>query len=145
MGRFLARLIVVPLGFIFAGVMALGVLLTIGMERLVRHMHVEAVREGSELESVMGLLDQVLFMGGVAATLTVLPGLLVVIAGEAARIRSLLFYVVGGGIAFAVMPLLGQWASATTTGLPSSTLLAIFATAGFVAGLCYWLIAGRWA
>jgi hypothetical protein len=76
---------------------------------------------------------------------TLVPALLVVIVGEAARIRSAVYYVVGGGAALAVVPLLlriGQPGSAMEL---SSTVWQVLATAGFAGGFVYWLLAGRTA
>lgn len=79
------------------------------------------------------------FLVAVAPILSLLPALLVAVAGEVARQRSLLFYVVGGGLAVVALPLL---ASPAGTSFDSRSL-AGFATAGFVGGLAYWLLAGR--
>ena len=74
---------------------------------------------------------------------TLLPALLLVIIGEVARIRGAFYYVVGGGAALAVVPLL------TRIGQPSGVLelspvvWQVLATAGFAGGFVYWLLAGR--
>ena len=75
---------------------------------------------------------------------TLLPALLLVIVGEVARIRSAFYYVVGGGVALAVVPLL------TRIGQPDARVLElspvvwqVLATAGFAGGFVYWLLAGR--
>ncbi len=66
----------------------------------------------------------------IASGATLIPALLVVIAGEVARIRSWLYYMVGGGVALAVIPLLGKIDTGTMTyALPA--LWHVFATAGF--------------
>ena len=85
----------------------------------------------------------VLFAGTVAPALTALPALVAIIAGEALRIRSWMYYVLAGGAAVAAIPLL---ASADTSDLPcfhAGQYMAIFAAAGFVGGFAYWLLAGR--
>ena len=72
------------------------------------------------------------------------PALLAVIVGEVARIRSALYWVPAGGLAIAAAPFLLRLSSPATTGaLPSTALLQLLATAGFAAGLVYWLLAGR--
>ena len=68
------------------------------------------------------------------AFIPLLAALGVVITGEVARIRSVLFYVGGGGLAAAAIPLLIKG---------SALNWQIFATAGFAGGAVYWLIAGR--
>jgi hypothetical protein len=47
----------------------------------------------------------------------------------------------GGGAASAAIPLLARLDVAGT--LPQATVWQLFATAGFAAGLVYWLLAGR--
>lgn len=89
-------------------------------------------------------LGVIAFFLNVAPALTLLPGLAVVIVGEVARIRSLLYYVLAGGVAAALMPLIAR-APETEAGSTtySAEYFAIIATAGFVGGFVYWLIAGR--
>ena len=66
---------------------------------------------------------------------TLLPALLLVIIGEVARIRGAFYYVIGGGAALAVVPLL------TRIGHPSGILelspavWQVLATAGFAVWL----------
>jgi hypothetical protein len=91
-----------------------------------------------EAAPVFGL---VLFAGTVAHALTALPALLAVIVGEALRIRSWIYYVPAGGGAVAAIPLLASPDNVAV--LPSGQYMAIFATAGFVGGFVYWLLAGR--
>jgi hypothetical protein len=79
------------------------------------------------------------FLVAVAPILSILPALLVIVVGEVLRLRSLLFYVVGGGLAVAALPLV---ASPAGTGF-NLQALAGFATAGFAGGIVYWLLAGR--
>ena len=88
-------------------------------------------------------LGTIAFVFTVAPVLTIAPAIVVILVGEVARIRSLLYYVVAGGVAAAVMPLIAaqdQAAENVTYNAPYFTLMA---TAGFAAGLIYWLFAGR--
>ena len=77
------------------------------------------------------------------AGLSILPALLVIFVGEIARIRSAVFYVAGGGAALAAVPLLARVQQSGTLVLPEHAVWQVFATAGFVGGFVYWLIAGR--
>jgi len=72
-----------------------------------------------------------------------IPVLLMVIIGEIARIRSAIYYGVGGGLALAAMPVLARMSESGNVVIPETTILQVFATAGFVGGFIYWLIAGR--
>jgi hypothetical protein len=66
-----------------------------------------------------------------------------VIVGEVARIRLWLYYVIGGGLALAAIPLLARINASGVGTLSEATVWQVFATAGFAGGLVYWIIAGR--
>lgn len=137
--RAIGRLIIVPLAFLVSALTAVAVLLTLGSERITHAMH------GRTGEAAIEAMFE-LMRGGVAliGAATIVPALLVVIVGEVARIRSAYYYVLGGGASLAAVPLiarLGQAAGAGT--LPATSLWQVFATAGFLGGLVYWLLAGR--
>jgi hypothetical protein len=139
--RALGRLIVVPLAFVLAVVTAVGVLMTLGLERIT---HALSGSRGLDEGSVDVLFDIAHGAIGLAGAATVVPAILVVILGEVARIRSALFYVLGGGAALAVLPLLARAGSLGSGGMASlGTIWPVFATAGFAGGFVYWLIAGR--
>lgn len=138
--RAMGRLILVPLAFLFATLTAAFVLVTLGLERVTVMLH----GRGVEPDSLDALVQ--LFAEGVllASALTIVPALLVVLVGEVARIRSLLYYLVGGGAALLAVPLLARFGEASS-GVAGTALWQVFATAGFAAGFVYWLIAGRTA
>jgi hypothetical protein len=131
----LARLIVVPLSFVLAAAAALFVLVTLGLERIT-----QAAKQGAsgDLGHLEVLFDLVWQGGLLASGATILPALAVVVIGEVARIRSSVYYIVGGGLALAVIPLLAR-----SGALPPAMVWQVFATAGFVGGWIYWLLAGR--
>lgn len=143
--RTVGRVFWVPIVFTISALVALYVLVTLGAERIVQELHVEQLDEEGALGNLYVLWQQLRFIGGAASMLSVVPGLIVVIVGEAAGIRSAVYYVLGGGAALAAIPLLGQMAAAEAIALPSATVMQVFATAGFAAGLVYWLLAGRTA
>ena len=58
------------------------------------------------IQAMFDLMNQGLLL---TTGLTVIPALLVVFIGEIARIRSALYYVVGGGLALAAVPLLARY------------------------------------
>ncbi len=135
--RTLGRLIWIPIAFLFAAATAMFVLVTLGLETVTH-----AVHNLDEADTISAAYD-VIWQGTIIASgMTLIPALLVVIVGEVARIRSWLYYLVGGGIALAVIPLLARIdASTMTYSLPA--LWHVFATAGFAGGFVYWLLAGR--
>jgi phosphotransferase system glucose/maltose/N-acetylglucosamine-specific IIC component len=82
------------------------------------------------------------FVGAVAF----LPALVVIVIAEAARLRSFLYYGVGGALV-ALASYYGSDISLrlenTTDVAPVSNALQLAAAAGIIGGLVYWLIAGR--
>ena len=135
--RTIGRIIWVPISFLIAAALAMLVLVTLGLETITH-----AVHNLDEADTISAACD-VIWQGTIIASgATVLPALLVVIAGEVARIRSWLYYMIGGGVALAIIPLLAKIDPGTMTyALPA--LWHVFATAGFAGGLAYWLLAGR--
>lgn len=137
--RTLGRLVMVPLGFILAMLAALGVLVTLGLE-ITTHILSSAPSDGDRIEVLLGMGFGVL---RVLAAATVVPALLVVVVGEVARIRSALYYVLGGGLALGALPLLARLGTASEAGAVPVRVWTVSATAGFAGGLVYWLVAGR--
>jgi hypothetical protein len=88
------------------------------------------------------IFGMVMFAGTVGPALTALPALVAAVAGEALRIRSWMYYVLMGGVALAVVPLLAAPQAADLTEIAASHYMTIFATAGFAGGFIYWLLAG---
>jgi hypothetical protein len=132
-------MLVIPLALLIAAGASFFVLFTLGLERITGELHRHA--PGDDTASAMfNLMNQ----GALLTTgLTVIPALLVVFVGEIARIRSALYYVAGGGLALAAIPLLARVGQAGEVGLPDQIVWQVFATAGFAGGFVYWLIAGR--
>lgn len=82
---------------------------------------------------------------GLVTASALLPPLLVIVIGEVGRIRNTTFYMVGGGVSMSVLPLLAT-SGALGDGLSVIGIIwKVFATAGFVGGFVYWLVAGRTA
>ncbi len=127
-------MVLVPLAFLIAAAVTLFVLFTLGLERFTQSVHADEA-SAANIEQVFALIDKATLM---FATFTVIPAILFAIVGEVARIRSLLYYVIGGGVSMAVTPLLAQGAD----GGPA-VVWQVFAVAGFAGGFAYWLIAGR--
>ncbi len=136
----IGRLIMVPLGFIIGAGVAIMVLLTLGLERITQVVSGQALETGG-IELLIGLVRGFMGLAGVA---TVIPALAVVIVGEVARIRSVLYYVLGGGLALGLLPVLARVGTGGGNGMANlGQLWPVFATAGFAGGLVYWLVAGR--
>lgn len=139
--RGVGRIFVVFIGF-FLAMMAVVVLLTI----LGGQIFADVINQrygdllNDDLATIAGFLS---FIVGLYPALTVLPGVLVIVIGEIGHIRSLLYYLISGGLAVVAIPLIYVAMADTSVTLPSQTLLAVFATSGFAGGLVYWLIAGR--
>ena len=138
-GRAIGRLIMVPLGFILAALAAMFILFTLGMERVTQAVH------GREADPDMwfGMFDLAQQTIAVFSTFTIVPAILLVIVGEVARIRSSLYYILGGGAVLAAWPLLSRMGTIAQDPAQLGVVWQVFATAGFAAGFVYWLIAGR--
>lgn len=135
--RVVGRLLLVPLGIVLASAVAFFVISSIGLERITQEAH----RTG-DITGAGGVVWSIFRNWGTAerllSGLTVAPVLLLLVVGEVARLRSAMYYVVGGGAALGIMPLLAN--------IDRGNLLwQVFATGGFAAGYVYWLIAGRTA
>ena len=135
--RTIGRMIWIPIAFLIAACAAMFVLVTLGLETVTHAIH-----NLDETDTVSAAFD-VAWQGTIIASgATLIPALLIVIVGEVARIRSWLYYLIGGGVALAIIPLLARVDPGTMTyALPA--LWHVFATAGFAGGLVYWLLAGR--
>lgn len=138
--RTIGRLIMVPLGFLLGSATALFILASLGMERLTHAMQSREVSL-SEWNAVFDLARQV---SALASAATIVPALLLVIIGEVARVRSSVYYILGGGAALAAFPLLARTGSLQGGDFSAiGVIWQVFATAGFAGGFVYWLIAGR--
>jgi hypothetical protein len=137
--RAIGRLIMVPLGFLLGTATALFILFSLGMERVTHAAYGRNV-ELSEWLSLIDIAGQALAL---ASATTIVPALLLVIIGEVGRIRSSVYYILGGGAALAAMPLLARVGTLSADLSPLGTIWQVFATAGFAGGFVYWLIAGR--
>jgi hypothetical protein len=136
--RSVGRLILIPIAVLLAGATAFFILITLGLERLTHALGGDPMQADG-----MGMLVNIVVDGGfLASSLTVIPALAVLIVGEVARIRALSYYVIGGGVALAAIPLIASGTSPDMT-LSSPALWQVFATAGFAGGFVYWLLAGR--
>lgn len=131
----LGRIVMVSLGYLAAAVVSVSVIVLLGMERATAALH----GDEDALFTVFGWVRQA-FSLSFATTLVL--SLLVIIIGEVARIRTALFYIAAGGAALAAAPLLIEAQRLSGAGLPVF-VWQVCATAGFVGGAVYWLVAGR--
>jgi hypothetical protein len=137
--RALGRVILLPIAFVLAAATTLFVIFSLGQERAVQAM----AGRGSQEVPVDAIVDLLGLAFRLASVQTLVPALLLVIVGEVARIRSLLYYIIGGGVALAVVPLLTRLGQPTAVLELSPVVWQVLATAGFTGGFVYWLVAGR--
>ncbi len=141
------RILAVLFAFALACLTALVVLFAIGADwaarELAAHSSEIAAPRAPPEEAFLHGVGFIAFFATVAPTLSLLPGLVATIVGEVAKVRSALYYILAGGLAMIVMPLAYIVQNAPANAVPSAQYLTIYATAGFAAGLVYWLIAGR--
>ena len=137
--RAIGRIILVPLGFVLAALAAMFVLFSLGMERVTHAMH----RREADPDTWFAVFDLAQQTIVLFSTFTIVPAILLVIIGEVARIRSSLYYILGGGAVLAAWPFLNRIGTVAQDPSQLSVIWQVFATAGFVGGFIYWLIAGR--
>jgi hypothetical protein len=137
--RALGRLIMVPLGFVLAAIMTVFVLLSLGMERVTQTVYKRDV----DIDAWFSMFDLAQETVVLFSTFTVIPAILLVIVGEVARIRSSVYYIVGGGAVLAAWPLMNRFGAIGQDPTKLADLWTVFATAGFAGGFIYWLVAGR--
>jgi len=94
------------------------------------------------IASIAGIIS---FIGALYPALTILPSVIAVVIGEIGHIRSMLYYLVAGGLSASAIPIFYVLMDSANFSLPSQAFMAAFATSGFAGGLVYWLIAGRTA
>jgi hypothetical protein len=141
MMRALGRIILLPIAFVVAALATLFVVFSLGQERVV--LAVSA--RGPDEVPVDAIMNVFVLALRFASVHTLVPALLLVIIGEAARIRSVVYYIVGGGVALSIVPLLSRIGEPATLLELSPAVWQVLATAGFAGGFVYWLLAGRTA
>lgn len=137
--RTVGRLILIPIAFLLAAATAAAIVVSLGLEHFTQALH------GSEPgeETLTRTFDIIQQIGALSSGLSIIPALAVIIIGEVGRIRSWLYYLIGGGLALACAPFLSQLGAGEAMAMPASTVWQVLATAGFAGGSVYWLIAGR--
>lgn len=146
MWRLLARAIMVPLGMLLAFIAGLVVLGVFGIEPFLQSL--APVDDGTvtgTLDTIERVIDTVLRAGVTATTLTVIPAVVAIIAGEIMSIRSFTYYVVVCGLAAVAGPWMTSGVAESADALPLAQTWGLLATAGFTGGAVYWLLTGRWA
>jgi len=141
MMRAVGRIILLPIAFVLAAVATLLVVFSLGQERVVAAISTRA----PDQVPIDALLDIVGLALRFASLHTLVPALLLIIVGEAGRIRSAVYYIVGGGAALAIVPLLTRIGQPATVLELAPSVWQVLATAGFAGGFVYWLLAGRTA
>ena len=139
--RTIFRMIWVVTAFVVAAATALTVLLVLGGAWVGDELRA-AAPDDPLLEHGAPVFGMVLFAGTVGPALTALPALVAVVVGEVLKIRSWMYYVLAGGAALTVIPVLTAPSSADLAQAAASHATAIFAAAGFAGGFIYWLLAG---
>lgn len=138
------RLLAVAFGFLLAILAGAITLFVLGARWAAGEVTAFTPQEADEVSRAINQgLGVIAFFFTVAPVLTLLPGLAAAVVGEVARIRSLLYYLIAGGAAAALMPLIATRSEATGSTAYTAPYFTLMATSGFAAGIVYWLIAGR--
>ena len=140
----LRRVLAVAAGFVLAMIAGLITLFFLGARWAAGEASAFTPDNADEISQALNQgLGVIAFFINVAPVLTLLPAIAAVVIGEVARIRSLLYYLIAGGLAAALMPLIATRQEVTGSSTYSAAYFSIIATAGFAGGFIYWLIAGR--
>ena len=139
--RFIGRIIWVAITFVISALVAAGVAGVIGLEQATRQV---VGADGADADRWMKMFDQATALLPLLGGVTLLAPLALAVTGEVMRIRSFLYYLVGGGVTLAAGPVIKQGGlELFRTGALPATYLQVLAVAGFAAGTVYWLLAGR--
>jgi hypothetical protein len=140
----LRRLAAVGFGFVLAMGAGAITLFFLGARWAAGEVNTFTPQDAGDMSQALNQgLGFIAFFFTVAPVLTLLPALAVTVVGEVVRIRSLLYYLVAGGTSAALMPLIATRTELTQSTAYAAPYFALMATAGFAAGLVYWLVAGR--
>jgi hypothetical protein len=140
--RTVFRLLWAATAFCIAAGIALVVLYVLGAWWVGSELRVAAPRDPVLHHGGAPFFGIVLFASTVTPALTALPAIIVAVIGEVLRVRSWIYYTLGGGASLAAVPLLVTPSSADLPAVASSQYMAIFLAAGFAGGFVYWLLAG---
>jgi hypothetical protein len=135
------RMIWVVTAFIVAAAAALCVLFALGAIWVGEELRAAAPDDPLLVQGAP-IFGVVLFAGTVGPALTALPALIAVVVGEVLKVRSWMYYVLAGGVALAVIPILAAPQTAELADVVGSHAMTVFAAAGFAGGFVYWLLAG---
>ena len=137
--RTVGRLIWVPIAFLLSALVSLFVIVTLGHERIVQAM----VGRGPDQASIDAAFTLFAFVLQLLSLYTLAPAILLVVIGEVARLRSALYYVIGGGATLAAVPLLARLQQPASALDIAELVWQVLVTGGFAGGFVYWLLAGR--
>jgi len=137
--RIVGRLIWVPIAFLLSALVSLFVIVTLGHERIVQAL----VGRGPDQASIDAAFTLFAFVLQLLSVYTLAPAILLVVIGEVARLRSALYYVIGGGATLAAVPLLARLQQPASALNIAEAVWQVLAAGGFAGGFVYWLLAGR--
>lgn len=139
LSHFFGRLILIPLALTISFMTALTLISFIGLQKIERLIDYEQKNIGSffliweSFNTSSPLIPHLMFV----------PILAVVLIGEIFHFRSLLYYAVGFGLSLGLFALALPELEWGIHQKLFQNFWQIFSTAGFAAGLAYWLVAGR--
>ena len=131
-----ARIFVILTGYFLAVSAAVGSLGFINV------IFINPSMGGNNILGLLGIALISVFYSYVTWQYTILPALLIVVLGEFFSRRDKLFYILA-----AITMNLFLYAAYSDSGNQGGSIIAILAKilfSGFIGGLTYWMIAGRW-
>jgi hypothetical protein len=138
-GRFLLRLLLVPLGGAVAVTVAMMVVLIAHRNGIVALAAAKPDTQGDWLLAVVFAGPVLAFLLSLTVALTVLPAMIGVLISEALAIRSWIYHALNGGLSAWIGWSLMQDVQAQYRFLTEPRIMV---AAGLAGGLAYWLVAG---
>lgn len=144
----LSRLLRVPFGFTAACLVTGFALLTVGKDRIAQGFGWAGTTASTDV-SVFAAWQMLSLSKLLLRWELLIPPLIVVLIGELMRIRSVAYYVLGGGLALAFAPLMFKMIASKSLSLAlvqsvHVPVYQVFAIAGLAGGYVYWYLSGRY-
>lgn len=134
---YLIRLVMITIGFI-AAAMTAGVLIAF-MTKVITPSEVGQL---SDTGFDAGLIILAMALASIAGYVAFFPAMLIIIFSELSQRRSWLYYAICGGVTAALTPLIITLFKDSERQSDYETF-AMTVAAGMIAGIVYWLVAGR--
>ena len=139
----IGRFLLVSFAFIISIIVALICMVYLGGKELGASYVSEFTNGDPSLSFFNDIIGVGLFVMSVGPALTILPALIAIIVGEVAQVRSVIYYMIAGGLAVLAIPFLYTTGDGISYTIPNVKYMLIFSASGFISGFIYWALAGH--